>query len=94
MADANERYLNAMHAVQSGIAMQMATDPKVGDPKDLRVGVTSAHVTDLGLAQLLMAKGVFTPAEYIEAVAVAAEKEQANMEAELTKKYGRPISLA
>jgi hypothetical protein len=74
-AAANARYQAAMHAVQSGIALHMNYDRKFCNPKHLRVGVNSALVDDEAMADLLIAKGVFTRLEYLEALAAAAERE-------------------
>jgi hypothetical protein len=73
------RYLAAMHACQSAIALQIE---KFGDAasaanaKHLRVGINSCLVDSSAVAQLLMKKGVFTEAEYLKAIADAAEVEQ------------------
>jgi hypothetical protein len=87
-----ERYAAAAHAMQSGVAMDMESDPSgskgATTPKHLRVGVNSAMVTDEGLATLLIAKGVITLDEYTEAVTVAMEAEQARYEQLLTERFG------
>lgn len=97
---ANKRYGAAMHAVQAGVAMRMELDANDGiaarsftSPKHLRVGVESAMVTDKGLAQLLIAKGIINEVEYHEAMAKAAEEERADWEAELSKALGAMVTL-
>lgn len=85
---ADKRYMAAAHGMQSGVAMELNLDPKISTAKDLRVGINSAHVTNLGLARLLMAKGVFTLVEYHEAMADAMEEERTNYEARLQEKLG------
>lgn len=94
-----ERYVAAMHAMQSGIATDMETDPSgskgATTPKQLRVGVNSALVNDAALATLLIAKGIITRDEYVEAVADAAEAEQARYEQLLSDRFGgQKITLA
>jgi hypothetical protein len=77
----SERYLKAIHGVQSAIAYEigagLSTDTT---PKHLRVGVNSAMVNDKALTVLLMKKGLFTQEEYVAAVADAAEDELAMFE--------------
>lgn len=87
-----QRYLAAMHAVQSGIAMKMNFDDETS-PKHLRVGISSAMVTEAGLADLLIAKGVITRLEYFEAMATQAEREKEMYERELTEHFGRKVTL-
>lgn len=96
-----DRYDAAMHAVQSGIKMELELDDPTAGPEKLlnrlkhhRVGIDSAHVSDLGLAELLMRKGVFTELEYVEAIAVAAEKEQLQYEARLSERMNTRVALA
>lgn len=91
-----ERYVAAAHAMQSGVAARMALDGANGDttPKHLRVGVNSAMVEHSALAQLLIAKGIFTSDEYVEALAEAMEREVSLYEHELTKRTGRKVTLA
>jgi hypothetical protein len=78
-----QRYLDAAHAVQSGIAMLEHTNPRLFEPKHARVGIDTAKVEHGGLVTLLMSKGLFTEAEYIAAMADAMEAEQQRSEAEL-----------
>lgn len=84
-----QRYHAAMHAVQTGVAHQM-NDPstKETEPKHLRVGINAAMVTDLAVARLLLAKGVFTLDEYEAALADAAEAEAADYTAKVRKQFG------
>lgn len=92
--ESNARYLAAMHAMQSGVAMEME-DPSIRStsPKHLRVGVNSALVGDAALAQLLIAKGVFTLDEYLEALAVEAEAEAERFRQRLSAKLGVEVHL-
>ena len=96
----NLRYLRAMHAVQSGVQMEMELDNKNGDtdsattPKQLRVGVNSALVSQAGLAALLIEKGLFTMAEYEKHMTLAAEQEQVRYEMRLSKALGTEVTLA
>lgn len=76
-----ERYVKAAHGMQSGVAAQTAYGSKQCDPKHLRVGVNAA-MSDLGaVARLLIAKGVFTEREYLEAICKGMEDERDSYEA-------------
>lgn len=62
-----QRYVRAMHAMQSGVAARMTIDPSECIPKHLRVGVNSVLVDVSAVARLLMDKGIFTELEYLTA---------------------------
>lgn len=70
-----ERYLAAAHAMQTGVAFTMHSDPKQTDPKHLRVGINSAMVEHGALMELLLAKGILTTEEYYRALADKMEAE-------------------
>jgi phosphotransferase system IIB component len=89
-----ERWKAAAHAVQSGVAAKMSIDPTDTQPKHLRTGINVALADQAGLAELLMAKGVITRDEYMEAIAGSMEAEQSRYEEELTQMIGKPITLA
>lgn len=89
-----DRYLRAMHAVQSGVAMEMQDGSPDTQPKHLRVGVNSALVNDEAVARLLMEKGVFTRDEYDKAVADAAEREAGRYEERLSLAHGVKVTLS
>ena len=78
-----ERYMNAAHAMQSGVAIWMERGNKETEPKHLRVGINSAMSDQGALTRLLIEKGVFTEEEYVAAVADAMEREVAIYEARL-----------
>jgi hypothetical protein len=83
-----QRYLAAMHAVQSGVALKMNWDPDETAPKQLRVGMNSALVSNGALIKLLIDKGVCTVDEFQAVLADYAEQEQASYEAEIAEHYG------
>ena len=87
------RYLTAMHGVQSGIAMLIKRGDTLAEPKHLRVGIDSAHVSDSALVQLLIAKGVITELEYHESLVKAAEEERGRLEEKLTEVLGQKVTL-
>ncbi len=90
------RYHRALHAMQSGVAAQMArAQGDAGtDPKHLRVGVNSALCDQAALAKLLTEKGIFTEEEYAEAVMLEMEREVARYEKDLSRDLGTTITLA
>lgn len=60
-------YVQAGHALQSATAMLMNYEP-IAQPKHLRIGLDCRAADAKGLADLLIAKGVFTKEEYIESI--------------------------
>ncbi len=86
-------YLDACHAMQSGVAMKMNIDPKETEPKHLRVGVNSAMCDQAALARLLIEKGIITQPEYETAIAAEMEREVARYEAWLRERIGPNITL-
>lgn len=86
-AEDRERYQRAAHAMQTGVAIMMNYTNQT-QPKHLRVGVNSAMSDQGGLAQLLIAKGVFTLDEYEKAVADAMEREVESYRKLIQEKLG------
>ena len=64
-------------------SFDMNNGRKIATPKHLRVGVDMTKSDALGLACLLIDKGVFTEAEYIEYMRLAANQELAMREDEV-----------
>lgn len=91
---ARERYMRALHAMQSGVAMELEQGSNSATPKHLRVGVNSAMIDSAAMARVLMAKGLFTLAEYSEALADVAEAEQRAYEERLSGALGVKVTLA
>lgn len=96
--DLHRRIAAAAHAVQAGVAMEMNDDPPSNSaspvsPKMLRTGVNMAMVEHGALARLLIAKGVITDAEYMEALAEGMEAEQRMYEERLSVRFGAKITL-
>jgi hypothetical protein len=83
-------YSEAAHGLQSAIAY----DPENKDlePKHQRVAIDMQKADTMGLATLLIEKGVFTLEEYIEYMRLAANTELANREEELSDKFGVDVS--
>lgn len=94
IAEAKARYLNALHAMQSGVRMMIEGNlSNSHSPKHLRVGVNSALMEMSAVAKLCMDKGVFTELEYYRTLAHFAEAEQADYEQKLTEKLGMKVTL-
>lgn len=90
---ARDRWAKASHAMQSGVAMEMNRISSPTEPKHLRVGVNVA-MADLGsLARLLIAKGVITELEYLDAIATGMEMEAQDYENRLSNMLGIKVIL-
>ena len=88
------RYAAAAHAMQTGVKMETELGSRHTEPKHLRVGVNSALVDSSALAELLIAKGVITDDEYLEAIAAGMEREAAAYQARISAKLGTEVTLA
>lgn len=93
IADA-QRYQDAAHAMQSGVAAKMGIDARDTEPKHLRVGINSALRDSATLARLLIAKGLITEAEYVAAQADGMEEEAEMYRLWLEERTGAKITLA
>jgi hypothetical protein len=72
-----ERYNAALHAVQSGVALEIERRPNgAHSPKHLRTGVNSAMIQNGALVRLMVDKGVITWPEWFDRLALEAEREQ------------------
>lgn len=90
---AKKTYEEAAHAMQSGVAFEMSRNPKPTDPKHLRVGVNAAMVDHSGLVRLLIAKGVITEQEYLDAICEAMNDEVERYEKHLSQMFGSDVKL-
>ena len=81
-------YLEACHAMQTGVAYEMEKNPSVVSPKHLRVGVNSALCDSAALAELLIEKGVITEEEYRAAITRKMNEEVVRYEKLLVELYG------
>lgn len=93
MEENETRYERALHAMQTGVAMEQQLDG-AESAKHLRVGINSAMIGDAALAGLLIAKGVFTLEEYVEAQAKEAQAEVRRYENRLSQRMGTEVRLA
>jgi len=92
--DLERRYHAAAHAVQAGVAMELADDERHGNtnpstsPKQLRTGINMAMIEHGALVRVLIAKGLFTEEEYFEELVRGVEDEQRAYEERLSARYG------
>ena len=89
-----KRYIDALHAVQSGVKIIMEND--IDDEtslKHLRVGVNSALVDVSALAGLLIKKKIITQNEFLEALAERMEEEKISYEVVVSKFFGKRVVL-
>lgn len=93
--DDKKRYDAAAHKVQAGLAFLMHIDPELAmvSIKQMRVGIDMGKSDQLGLARLLIDKGLFTEEEYYTAMANAAEIEAEDMQELVARKLGRGVTL-
>jgi hypothetical protein len=98
MRDLGLSYEAAGHGVQSAIRFEMSQQGFADDEQDkivhmlkhLRVGLDMRAADHSALAELLVAKGVITEAEYIEQMRLAANEELARYEEHCREAYGLP----
>lgn len=62
--DNRQRYTDAAHGMQSGVAMKMNYNQPETTVKHLRVGVNTAMTDHGALVELLVAKGLITEEDY------------------------------
>jgi hypothetical protein len=87
-------YPEACHAVQSGIAFELAqVDPDSGTPKHLRTGLDLRACDHCTLVRLLIAKGLLTDEEYVETIRLETIREVIRLEDELSAKTGATVRL-
>lgn len=79
-------YVKYAHGVQTALAYSQ--DAKCMEPKHLRVGVDMSKADMAGLATLLIEKGVFTKAEYLEAIVKSAHDEMMRQRDALASQMG------
>ncbi len=83
LRDLGLSYEEAAHGVQTAIAFDIGQGRKATEPKHMRVGIDLSKADMLGLAVLLIDKGIITSEEYIEAVRLSANEEVAMREEEV-----------
>lgn len=89
----SDEYGNKLHAVQTGIAMEIEIGKAATSPKHLRVGINSAMCDHAALVRLLIEKGVITAEEYITEIEAELDREIARYEERLSEHFGKTITL-
>ena len=89
LRDLGLTYLEAVHGVQCAIGHGMNEGKTATEPKHMRTGVDMQKADMLGLAMLLIDKGIITGEEYNEYMRLAANEELAMREDE----YGGRIKF-
>lgn len=89
----NLPYVEAAHAMQAGVAMEMERNPLNVTPKHLRVGINSAMSDQGALARLLIKKGIFTAEEYAEEIRLEMCREVDRYESRLEQEHGVKVTL-
>ena len=84
-----ERYMKAAHRVQTAIGFM--PDHPNQTHKGMRTGIDLSKSDMMGLATLLIDKGIITLEEYEEAIANSAEKEADDYEKELSSRMSAPV---
>lgn len=65
-----ESYVTLLTLMQKGVLNLMAVDPNQVEPKNLRMGLNAALTDQMALIHLLIAKGVITEEEYMNALVI------------------------
>ncbi|MBK9284963.1 MAG: hypothetical protein IPM51_11710 [Sphingobacteriaceae bacterium] len=86
-------YEEALHGLQSCVKLEQSNRINFDYKKDHRVGIDSAHVSDMAIARLLIEKGVITQEEYIEELRLCMNFEVALREKKWSEKLGREVTF-
>lgn len=81
-------YEQAIHGIQTGIALEIERGSDCATPKHLRVGINSAMCEHAALIRLLIAKGIITEEEYAEAITDEFNRELERVEKVVNAQYG------
>jgi hypothetical protein len=92
-----QRYMSALHMMQSAIAMEIGALGEKGagaDAKHNRVGINSAMAEHSALAGLLIQKGLITQDEYSEAIVEGAVLEAESTVDRVREKLNLPANVS
>jgi DNA polymerase I-like protein with 3'-5' exonuclease and polymerase domains len=89
------KYVQLLHAMQAGVAMEMelSATKSATEPKHLRVGINSAHISHAALVSVLIKQGVIKESEYLQELLNQAQKEVETYEARIHSQTGKTIKL-
>lgn len=88
-----DRYLAAVHAMQTGVAHDGERSAANLEPKHLRVGINVALCDHAALVALLITKGVISEEEYLVAITDQMEVEVRRYEADVSDRLGFKVVL-
>jgi hypothetical protein len=91
--DLGMTYVQALHAMQAGVAFEQGFDSNSGNPKQLRVGLNARACDHTALVRLLIKKEIFTEEEYLEEIRLEMNREVKRYEQELSKKFNKVVKL-
>ena len=75
-------YEQALHGIQTAIQHEISTGKsRKTEPKHMRVGIDSGHISDAALVTLLIQKGLIDETEFHESLRRQANAELADYEA-------------
>lgn len=80
-------YQQALHGIQTGIALEIERGSNCASPKHLRVGVNSAMCEHAALVKILLEKGILTADEYEKAITDAFNEELERIEKSVNEQY-------
>lgn len=86
-------YEEAAHAVQSGVAFHQQLGSEGGSLKNLRTGLDLRAADACALAKLMIAKGLITEEEYVEAIRLETIAEARRYEKLLSGMMGKVVIL-
>lgn len=86
-------YMQAMHAMQTGVAYSLEIDAAEGDIKHIRVGINSALCSIATLTYILMEKNIITEEEYFTKLLELTRNDVKDYEGKLSEHYGSNITL-
>lgn len=89
----DDTYLELAHAVMTGVSYELEYGSKDDEPKQLVTGNNLRAVDHAALVTLLIKHGVFTDAEYRQAVRDQAQLEVERLEKKLSKTLGTTVTL-
>lgn len=91
--EVRKKYIEALHAMQAGVARMQEIEPRSTTAKHLRVGINATRSDQGALIDLLIEKGIFTLDEYELKALEYMEREKKSHEDLLLEKTGIPHVL-
>lgn len=88
-----DRYRDALHAMQTGVKMMREIDSHDLTEVSLRVGINSAMCDSAALAKLLISKGLISQDEYEKAIAEEMEREVERYRLRIKEHTGAEVGL-